>query len=54
MALIKHMSDQKPKRLNNHQILEVCGVEIFKKIKRKLIIADANKDFKNIITTKQK
>ncbi len=48
------MPDQKPKKLNNHQILEVCGVEIFKKIKRKLIIADANKDFKNILAPKQK
>ena len=32
------------KNLKNHQMLEICGVEIFKKIQRKKIIRDTQKE----------
>jgi len=38
---------------NNLQILEKCGLEIFKKIKRKKIIGD-NKAGRNIFTDAKK
>ncbi len=39
--------------LKNKQILETCGVEIFKKIQRKKVIADAKGKSKNLLNFKK-
>lgn len=37
------MAEEK-KNLKNHQLLEICGVNIFKKIERKKIIERSSKE----------
>lgn len=43
----------KKNNLKNKQILETCGVEIFKKIQRKKVIADAKGSTKGLLNIKQ-
>ena len=39
----------KENELKNHQLLEVCGIEIFRKIQRKQIIEDAKDESEQVV-----
>jgi len=44
---------QNQKKLKNHQLLETCGVQMFKKIQRKNIIETAKAKSGNLLKPKK-
>ncbi len=43
---------QEQKNLKNHQLLEICGEDIFKKIKRKKIIKTSRDNGNSLLNAK--